>query len=241
MSNDLFDTDNTGPVIDPNKDYMTELVGEGKKFKDAAALARGKMESDAFIAKLQNELSELRQEVVSRAKLEDIVAKLQEAPKQVEQPPLQEPKPQPAGLTDEDLRAFLNKELAEREAARRKEDNVSQTIQKLKESLGHNYVDALKAKAQELGVDTKWFNNLAAENPGVLLKLVGAEGTPAPKGNDLFAPPPQGHQTFKPSTTERTQSYYDKLKNEQPTVYWSRDTQVAMHKDAMRLGERFFS
>lgn len=241
MSNDLFDTDNAGPVIDPNKDYRAELVGEGKKFKDDLALARAKVESDYFIESLKRENAELRLEVQSRAKLEDIVNNLQRQPERREEPLQHAPVTEPQkAWTDGDLDAALEKKLSERETSRRKEDNVRAAQQKLSEVFGAGYVEVLREKAAEIGVDPKWFNNLAAENPKALLKLVGAENT-APRVNDLFTPPPVGNNAgFKPSVTQRDKAFYDKMKKENSALYWHKDTQVAMHKDAMQLGERFF-
>lgn len=238
MSNDLFDVDNPSPVIDPNKDYTVELVGEGKKFKDVSALARGKVEADHFVSKLQTELNELRQELMAKAKLEEIVATLSKLPEPKPQEPIVD-NPTPKSTSDEDLETRVNRMLVEREAAKRREDNVKTTMNALTEAFGSTYVDVLKEKATELGVDPKWFNSLAADNPKALLKLVGAENTPA-KGNDLFTPPPAGNVAFKPTNTDRNKAYYDKLKREDSKLYWHKDTQVAMHKDAMRLGEKFF-
>ena len=144
-------------------------------------------------------------------------------------------------VADEDLETRVNRMLVERETVKRREDNVKTTMNALTEAFGSGYVDVLKEKATELGVDPKWFNGLAAENPKALLKLVGAENT-VQKTNDLFTPPPAGSTTgFKPNTSERNKAYYDKLKHEDSKLYWSKDTQVAMHKDAMKLGERFFT
>ena len=43
----------------PTTDALAELVGEGKKFKDIAALAVGKVESDKFIDRLKKEAADL--------------------------------------------------------------------------------------------------------------------------------------------------------------------------------------
>ena len=67
------------PVVDPNKNYLEELVGEGKKFKDPVALARSKVESDRHIAKLESELKAIRTDMNSRLSLEDLVTKLASA------------------------------------------------------------------------------------------------------------------------------------------------------------------
>ena len=74
---------NDDATFDSTKDYLKELVGEGKKFKTVEDLAKGKAESDAFISSVTRENKELRdsykkaiEEVNSRTRLEDLVTKL---------------------------------------------------------------------------------------------------------------------------------------------------------------------
>ena len=245
MSNGLFDETNI-PVIDPDKDYYTELVGEGKKFKDEKSLARSKVEADEFIKSLTKEMGELKQELNTRARLEDLLTKVVEPkvpPSNVEnQTPREENQLPASGLTADQLEEVLNRKLNEREVKSNRERNVSAIKQELASKFGTGYVDVLKAKASELGVTSDWMNSLAADNPKALLKLVGADTVQA-RPNDLFSAPPQNQVVtgFVPNTQDRTQSYYNDLKKRDPKTYWHKDTQVALHKDAMRLGERFFS
>ena len=245
MSNGLFD-DKDIPVIDPDKDYFTELVGEGKKFKDEKSLARSKVEADEFIRSLTREMSELKQELNTRARLEDLLTKVSE-PKMPpsnpgNQPPNEENQPPASGLTADQLEEVLNKKLNEREVKSTRERNVQSIKSELASKFGNGYVDVLKAKATELGVSSDWMNSLAADNPKALLKLVGAD-TVALKPNDLFSAPPSSQTStgFVPNNQDRTQSWYNELKKKDAKLYWHKDTQVALHKDAMRLGERFFS
>lgn len=70
-----FDTQNQpGTVDNPNPEndqnvqtvqYSERLVGEGKPFKDIEALAKGKMDADAFIEQLKNENAQMREAVAS--------------------------------------------------------------------------------------------------------------------------------------------------------------------------------
>src|SRR6478752_10635011 len=61
--NILDNTNQPDPVqIDPNKNYLEELVGEGRKFKSPEELARGKAESDLYIEHMKGRMDELRQD-----------------------------------------------------------------------------------------------------------------------------------------------------------------------------------
>src|SRR5688572_12541162 len=74
---DLFSGSNNEPADsgdDNNQGSILEqLVGEGKKFADAEALAKCKAESDAFIETLKREQAELRRELDTRLSLEDFL------------------------------------------------------------------------------------------------------------------------------------------------------------------------
>lgn len=248
MATDLFaqtdDIDNT-PLVDPNKDYLSELVGEGKKFKDLAALARAKAESDAFVSHLTSELKELKQELNTRSRLEEVVTRLTESrsvtPSNVQDPPAREENREPQGLTAEALEELLNRKLTERDTRTAKERNVESAKAELLKSFGPDYINILKTKAAELGTSTDWFNNLAAENPKALMALVGAPPQRQESGDIMSPPRSQVSTTFIPQSTDRDKAYYDKIKRDNPSQYWHKDTQVQMHKDAMRLGERFFT
>src|SRR5688500_15910791 len=91
MPNDPFEAgdDNNlqdfGSQFDQDKDYFSELVGEDKKFKTPADLARAKAESDAFIERLKQENSGLRNELKTRTTMEDFMKTIKES-RPTEQP-----------------------------------------------------------------------------------------------------------------------------------------------------------
>lgn len=248
MTTDLFGTtqiEPETPQIDPTKDYHSELVGEGKKFQDVNALARGKVEADAFITRLQNELAGLRQELNTRIRLEEVVTQLQSpkppvTPSNVDDTHLREPNREPQGLSAEALEELLNKALNERETKSAKKTNAEYVMQELSNSFGPSYVSVLKAKTAELGLTTEQVNAMAAEAPKALLALVGASGTRAPSTTPT---PPRStvSTTFTPQVTERNMAYWEAVRKSDPSRYWHKDTQNQIHKDALALGERFFT
>lgn len=67
MSN-LFDTvsDDEIVTLDDSVDYVAELVGEGKKFREIKDLAKGKVESDRYIEVLTKKLDDAVKELNTR-------------------------------------------------------------------------------------------------------------------------------------------------------------------------------
>ena len=114
----------------------------------------------------------------------------------------------------------------------------------LTQAYGPDYVNKLKQEAASLGVTEAFLSNLAATQPKALYKLLGMGSEQRQAQPDLFVPPSSSMQARAASpgvTGERTKAFYDKLKRENPREYWAPKTQNAMHQDAQRLGERFFT
>jgi len=235
---DLFqDQDINDPVIDDNKDYLTELVGEGKKFSDPKALARGKYEADLFVERLKQENLGLRNELNSRVKMEEFLDKLNssqntKSPDAGQQPPDQDKGSTP-GLKPEDVLKLLD----QREQQSKATQNVNKVKERLQESLGPNYANKLKQVANTLNLSTEHLNTLAATSPDALYKLIGLED----KKQEPFQAPPRNQMSssFSPTNTSRDWDYYEDLRKKDKLKYWSPAVQNQMHQDAIRLGEKF--
>ncbi|WP_154073665.1 hypothetical protein [Bradyrhizobium erythrophlei] len=239
--------------LDPSKDYSTELVGEGKKYKTVADLAKGAVFKDAHIQRLETEAAEFRAtkarleaELSTRTRLEDLVDNIASSTSKT---PISEPHhgseqvPSSQAQTPEQLEAQIDALLSKREAERRGNTNRATVKQKLQEKLGPNFATKVREQGRQLGLGEAFLNNLAAENPAAFFKLIGVEDKPADRRN-LFSSPPVSDVNpdsgFAPSDTFRDKAYYDKLRLEKgDRVYWSPQVQAQLHKDAAADPERF--
>ena len=249
---DLFSSTTNGdaPVVDPSKNYLEELVGEGKKFKSQEDLARAKLESDAFIARLQGELQGIRTELNTRLTVEQMMDKITAAKEATNSntngnQPVVNGDSGAKSLTEEDLTALVEDRISKIEKARIQESNLNQVRQVLTEKFGADFPSHLKQTATNLGVGEEFLNNLAKEQPKAFLALVGQQDAPkAPQvQNTLFAPTPSQQIPKTPGfapTGERKKSFYDDLKRKDAAAYWSPKVQNQMHQDAIKLGEVFF-
>ena len=244
MTNSLFtppDQGNEPPATDPTKNYLEELVGEGKKFKDPVELARGKVEADAFIERMKRENEGLRSELNTRITLEQYLDKIGSGNQNGRSDP--EPK-EPnsdgsnASLKTEDIEKIIESKVSERERQRVQNQNRAEVQRKLTETFGPDYISKLKEVGTATGMSAEELDSLAARSPAAFMKIVGADQAPAPTPG-LFVPP-TGQTTPRVVTGERTNKYYKDLKAKDPKAYWLPATQNQMHKDALRLGENFF-
>jgi len=249
MNDNLLDQ-NSGDneTIDTNKNYLQELVGEGKKFKSPEELARGKAESDLYIKHLErgrDELREdylkLREESVARQKLEELIGQL-ESKTQQPTPSADTQKPdgniQPQ-YDSKAIESLVSSKIQEHELTRKQEQNFNAVRAKLQERFGTNYQASLKTQIDSLGLTEDFINDLARKHPTVLFKTLGID---APVQRENFQSPPRSDQSsnsFSPQTNKRTWNYYQNLKNTSPKVYWDPKTQVQMMHDSVQLGDEF--
>ena len=236
----LFDASQGTPPVDQTKDYVAELVGEGKKFKDAQALARAKVESDAFIARLQNEAEGLRQELKSRATIEEFMDRMNSN----DTPPRQDPPVNDGGNQEQpDIQKLIADALAENDKKRSVSQNAELVTKTLKAAWGDNYNQKVVAKANELGLGLNFLEDLAKSQPKAFFQLVGVNDTRDNRStpNALFPDTNQESRLTNRDSHERNETYYANLRRTDPTAYWSPQTQNQLHKDALRLGEKFFT
>lgn len=233
--------------IDPNKNYLEELVGDGKKFKSPEELAKGKYESDLYVEHLKARLDEMRNDYLrldtdykSRAKLEELIDQLKTPQQQLtsneNNHTVNEANTKPA-IDYKEVESLVSSKIMEHESSKREQQNFDLVKSKLKERFGNNYQAVLKEQMDSLGLEENFINDLAKKHPQVLFKTLGLD---QPVQRESFDSPPRSTSRFTPTTPQkRTWSYYQKMRKEDPRLYHDPRTQVQMHKDATTLGDDF--
>lgn len=226
MSDTLFvDTD---PVIDDNVNYFDELVGDGKKFADGNAIAKGKIFADQHIVKLERELAEARAVLQSKTSQEEFLNQLKSltispppTPNPANQPPTREaPKP----TETPDIASAIDKILSERSSKEQSDRNLKYVAEVLKANVGPGWSQWLQNKAQELGVSPEYLDNIAKTQPKLFFGAVGVSETPSRQTPTAPAARanPGGSQGGR-----KNFAYYDKIRRERPDFY----NTAAMHKE----------
>lgn len=244
MTENLFNQDT------PPTNTFESLVGDGKKFKDAEALAKAKLESDEYIRTLTAQKDELRAdyerlrgEYSSRESLEEIIDRMTNKQQQTTNsdhtPPANVVNNQPT-FDPRQLESLVSSKIQEHVANQKYQENYQAVRNTLKERLGENYQEVLKQQIDTLGIDENTVNDMARKSPAAFFRLLGIDNQTS---NNNFQTPPRSQQrptTFAPQVQKRTWSYYQKMRKEQPEVYHDPKTAVQMHKDAQEMGEMFF-
>lgn len=253
MTTDNFEdtfkeTDISQPeMTQEEKDYLAELVGEGKKFKTPQDLARGKAEADAFIARLQQEQQELRAELEKRSTIEEFMDRMNQKRKDSGTNPDEPNRGQPnenennsTSFTQEDLDRYLERKLAERESTSKVENNRKQVIETMDRVWGMNSKVELNKKAQELGMTVDQLKRYAEDSPKAFYRLVGIENTPSQTSSGLTTPS-STVRLPESQGSEKNYGYYQKLRKENPSHYFSAKVQNEMFQQASKLGDKFYT
>lgn len=239
---DLFTTPDQETQIDPNKDYYAELVGEGKKFKDNTALAKAKVESDAFIERLQKENAQAREALKNSLSMQAFLDKLGQQTRTVPAepnsqvtPPV-EPNAVNKGLSLEEVQSFLE----QREKISKEETNLNKAVEAAKKAYGANYGQVLAQKAQQLGVSQEFLTSVAKSSVPAFLEIVGVKEA-VPENTQVFPQSSVSSQRPTNTSTEKTKKYYDDIRQKDMQLYLSPRIQNEMHDQALKLGEAFFA
>lgn len=248
MTETLLQSNDDHIEIDENKDYLSELVGDGKKFKDFKDLAKGKYYADRQIEIQNRRIDQLRDDFIkerndniAKAKLQEYVDRLQtlQTPPSNDTPPANGNQEKPAINMDE-IKSLMSNQIQEYESNKRQQDNFNQVQTKLVERYGKNYSTALGEQLQTLGMTAKQIDDLAKQTPQAAMRILGLDRQPQ---QENFQSPPHSSQRndkFAPQgAKKRTWSYYQELKKANPTLYLDRKIANQMVQDAAELGEEF--
>ena len=226
-------------TIDPEKNYLEDLVGEGKKFASPEELARGKAESDAFIARLQQEAAEMRDELKARKTMEQVLDQLNHTPTPQSPTPATTPNAALETTTENvDVESLVQDEVQKHLTKMQQENAAQSNLERVQSALrnvfGNGYNTILKEKTESLGLSEQFATELAKTQPDAFLQLVGARQTSETQTVQSLRTPER-----TPSNT-KNYSYYQTIRKEDPDRYFSPALQNEMFAAASEQGEDFY-
>lgn len=227
--------------------YRARLVGEGKKFRDEEALARGKWESDQYIKTLEEKLDAMNKELGTRMSIEDFL-KTQKERNNVSSPqgnpPVNEQLVPDASkkesLTKDDIASIVREALTVEQTKANRNVNISEAKKAMADVWGASASTKINEAVDRLGLGKDFLNDIAARSPKAFLELVGATKQET-KGNNNSPPVNQHRQPqsgYNPNV--RNKLWWDELKKTNPKEYLNEANTVKRHKDALAMGPAFF-
>lgn len=244
MTDDIFSK--TGDA-GTEQSQLANLVGEDKKFKTNEDLAKGKIESDAFIEQLKEEVkiarantAELEQKGSQQDQITELLKTVREHQKQGDEGDDNQ-------VTDEDLSKRIKDIMqGETEAATASQNRAAANKAVLDMLKGD--VEAAKVyvagKAKALGITPEGLATLSESSPSAFIKLMEVDPSTVSQGITPLPNVDTGGGDLGPAKEvegHKTKAYYDALKAEiGPGKYWNDPKiQGQYAKDAMFLKERF--
>lgn len=227
-----------------NEDVTADiLIGDGKKYKDANDLAKAYVNADTHIGELRRDLLAAKAELDvlktnSTTRPNDVPG---EDTQQRQDPPHVDPNIPSPKVNEEEFRDTLRREVEALDQEKRASQNAEAAAQRLVEHYGDaaKANEAVRRRAQELGVSTEWLRDAAAKSPQAFYASMGIDqnatsrSSPAPR-ND-FVPDRQNMRGAK------KYSDFEELRKTNKVKYYSPETQREMQELAREQGSAFYS
>lgn len=212
------------------------LVGEGRKYKDENALAKGYMNAESFIEELRADLAKERAaKTPPSPPVEVDTGNNRNPPVERSTPPVKE-----------DLANRIREELKILSEEEKLKGNLANVEIVMLKNFGDQKAAnaAIISKAKELNVSTKWLEDTAKSTPNAFFTIMGVTetvapvtpaSTPAPKGNvNLNAP------LANKAQGERGYAFYEQLRRSDKGKYFTPAIQKEMVEQRKKLGDNFY-
>lgn len=152
---------------------VSEFVGEGRKYSDVSKALESIPHAQSHIDRLEEELAQTRAKLESASSVEET---LRNFANQKEQ---ETPTSQPVDLNK--ISELVDQRISAQQQEKIQQGNVREVVDALSRQFGNKEKaeTAYRTKAQELGVDVSYLNNLAASSPKAVFAIFGSEAKPS--------------------------------------------------------------
>jgi len=215
---------------------LTDLIGEGKKYKSMDDALRSIPHAQTHISRLEQELSELKEDLGKRLNAEEALNKILEARKSSDSQ--EHP---PADITPDALKDLVKSTYKEISDDERKAQNITAVSQRVVEAWGEKANATLQQKADELGVSVEFLQDTASHSPKAFYNLIGLTGThkqesPAARQSSVNTASFEGTGVVQPYSYK----WYQQMRKDDPKAYYTPKVQLEMHRRAAEQGDDFY-
>jgi hypothetical protein len=234
--------DQTPQPLPEDHDYLADLVGDGKKFKDAQTLARSVLHKEMHIKEIEKENAELRQTVkqgLSRDEFLEAIQSLKPSPSNPANPTAGQPERTEVSI--EQVKSLVEERVSQSRAEQQQQENLRYAVSEAQKRLGPSYQKLLKDRAKALGENEADLTHLARTRPKLFLELMAPQTVTDPQVPSLPKGEVDTGKLPQSNTGVRDMAFYNALKKSNPEAYKSPQVQKQMHEDALRLREKFFN
>tara|TARA_R110000803_G_scaffold167327_2_gene230555 strand:- start:136 stop:921 length:786 start_codon:yes stop_codon:yes gene_type:complete len=248
QTNEALATEATTQETPPQESFVSKLVEtRGEKWGDPEVIAKGKLEADAYVKTLEEQLAQMREDLGKQDYASQLLTQLQQkAPSPTVGNTVASNNNNESGtyaddntnqpVDDELLKSLVEKTLTEREAKATVDQNLSVVVTQLEELYGTEANATVQKKAQELGMTLERIEELAKESPSAFFALLGENRVPA---KSLAHTSIRTEGVNYENTGQRDWAYYSQLRRENKNAYYTPKVQQQLLEDKQRLGSKF--
>ena len=248
QTNEAVATEATTQETPPQESFVSKLVEtRGEKWGDPEVIAKGKLEADAYVKTLEEQLAQMREDLGKQDYASQLLTQLQQkAPSPTVGNTVASNNNNESGtyadddtnqpVDDEILKSLVEKTLTEREAKATVDQNLSVVVTQLEELYGTEANATVQKKAQELGMTLERIEELAKESPSAFFALLGENRVPA---KSLAHTSIRTEGVNYENTGQRDWAYYSQLRRENKNAYYTPKVQQQLLEDKQRLGSKF--
>jgi hypothetical protein len=241
-------TEATTQETPPQESFVSKLVEtRGEKWGDPEVIAKGKLEADAYVKTLEEQLAQMREDLGKQDYASELLTQLQQkAPNPTVGNTVESNNNNESGtyaddntnhsVDDEQLKSLVEKTLTEREAKATVDQNLSVVVTQLEELYGTEANATVQKKAQELGMTLERIEDLAKESPSAFFALLGENKVPT---KSLAHTSIRTEGVNYQNTGQRDWAYYSQLRRENKNMYYTPKVQQQLLEDKQRLGSKF--
>lgn len=226
----VFDQNNNQSTA---QNLLETLVGDGQKYKTAEELAKGYQNADAHIATLTQELQELKAQQTSSQNITDAVNSKKDSQDEVTNGT-------PANLNSlskDELINLMKNVMNEDKTHNVQKTNLSQVDEFLINKFGDKAPEEAARIAEANGMTIAQLKDLSVASPQAVINLCGGIGQ-APNQTSTFT---SSINTASQTETVKGNSYFSKLRKDDPKAFYSRAVQDEMRNAIASLGEDFIN
>lgn len=206
---------------------VAALVGEGKKYKSVDELAKAYINADTFIDNLKQENALLREKATAAKTIDEVLESLQ---KGRNEPSTDPSKKQDAGVSVTDITKIVEQTLERSVAQKAAEANLKKADEKMKVLFGDKAAQVYKEAATSPEVHEAYMK-LAATDPDKFVSLFAPQTTPVGQmDRSTLNTSALNLQTGDRASMVGTKEYFDKVRREKPSEYYSQEFQLVMDK-----------
>ena len=241
---DNQNNENQEQVTPQQESFLDKLVqAKGENWKDPEVLAKGKLEADGYIKNLEDQLSQMREDLKKQEYKNEVLDQLQSKAAETTAASNGEPNNSSteeqnttANLSEEDLKSLVEQTLSQREKNALIQSNLELVDKELEGSFGTEAKAQIEKKAAELGMSIDRLRDIAAESPNAFFALIGE---PKKVNNPLVTGSVRTEGVNMQASAERDWNYYQKLRRENRNLYYTPKVQQQLMDDKARLGDKF--